>query len=49
MRFPFLSGDDKDLIYEGIATRNNCKFAYYHRNRRDDKDLIYEGIATMVA
>jgi len=36
--------DDKDLIYEGIATRTDfplgCAF------HRDDKDLIYEGIAT---
>jgi len=36
--------DDKDLIYEGIATV--APLTNTHRSGRDDKDLIYEGIAT---
>jgi len=40
------ASDDKDLIYEGIATLN-----YQYLNtlvtNQDDKDLIYEGIATL--
>ena len=35
--------DDKDLIYEGIATVFSLLFAPVVV---DDKDLIYEGIAT---
>ena len=35
--------DDKDLIYEGIATNLEIVNAY---GFFDDKDLIYEGIAT---
>jgi len=35
--------DDKDLIYEGIATRG---FRIFSAVFVDDKDLIYEGIAT---
>jgi len=40
--------DDKDLIYEGIAT--NCSLVHYQDRSRssDDKDLIYEGIATIL-
>jgi len=37
-------GDDKDLIYEGIATHDALDG--FHSFRVDDKDLIYEGIAT---
>jgi len=37
--------DDKDLIYEGIATRDNV-FRFALGIKLDDKDLIYEGIAT---
>jgi len=44
-RFPPLGDDDKDLIYEGIATYALI-FVYSHFAVRDDKDLIYEGIAT---
>ncbi len=37
--------DDKDLIYEGIATLGRtCNQVRIS----DDKDLIYEGIATHV-
>ena len=36
--------DDKDLIYEGIATM--FFFAIMLSPYLDDKDLIYEGIAT---
>jgi len=35
--------DDKDLIYEGIATSLSFLFNPFIK---DDKDLIYEGIAT---
>jgi len=38
--------DDKDLIYEGIATSAatiSLRSLVFH----DDKDLIYEGIATI--
>ena len=40
--------DDKDLIYEGIAT---CSLVHYQDRLRttDDKDLIYEGIATIIS
>ena len=36
--------DDKDLIYEGIATV--LQSAIFAQAVWDDKDLIYEGIAT---
>jgi len=39
--------DDKDLIYEGIATLQRRGAST--RGRYDDKDLIYEGIATFLA
>jgi len=43
MLSPF-TDDDKDLIYEGIAT---LRVRLYALNQIcDDKDLIYEGIAT---
>ena len=37
--------DDKDLIYEGIATDQPIGDIWMI-GRWDDKDLIYEGIAT---
>jgi len=37
--------DDKDLIYEGIATLPMSPRSVQEM-LRDDKDLIYEGIAT---
>ena len=39
--------DDKDLIYEGIATV--LQSAIFAQAVWDDKDLIYEGIATRCA
>ena len=40
--------DDKDLIYEGIATCPNIHgWIIWSGFRIDDKDLIYEGIATL--
>jgi len=39
--------DDKDLIYEGIATLASG-FDLKRDTGRDDKDLIYEGIATLL-
>jgi len=36
--------DDKDLIYEGIATTLSVRL---DTSLQDDKDLIYEGIATL--
>ena len=39
--------DDKDLIYEGIATGARFPFSWLGKPH-DDKDLIYEGIATKV-
>ena len=36
--------DDKDLIYEGIATASGLAYRLF--GVFDDKDLIYEGIAT---
>ena len=44
---PFCRRDDKDLIYEGIATSTEYS-AKYSATSVDDKDLIYEGIATHV-
>jgi len=38
--------DDKDLIYEGIATRGRPPLSRRPSYAPDDKDLIYEGIAT---
>ncbi len=38
--------DDKDLIYEGIATVDWLSLFCRLRRLFDDKDLIYEGIAT---
>jgi len=38
--------DDKDLIYEGIATALNLCSFFCISAIHDDKDLIYEGIAT---
>ncbi len=39
--------DDKDLIYEGIATSRDHPFLG-RSQYGDDKDLIYEGIATFI-
>jgi len=36
--------DDEDLIYEGIATHDQCFQCLFCST--DDEDLIYEGIAT---
>ncbi len=38
-----INTDDKDLIYEGIATSTLYSLC---STFKDDKDLIYEGIAT---
>jgi len=40
--------DDKDLIYEGIATVKNLTAFISNSVSPDDKDLIYEGIATFL-
>jgi len=39
--------DDKDLIYEGIATFPPASRFPGLPRPADDKDLIYEGIATV--
>jgi len=41
--------DDKDLIYEGIATLVSKNVLFSLIETCDDKDLIYEGIATSMS